>query len=156
MLLKENCLLIKTIPRYCLNQKTVEIIKAGLILATYCVWYPQATRFLRNRIPYYLLKPSKVHVVKAGSISNALGFIWVVRQVLHVHGFVILLSDHLQLIFPSCTSFSGIFLEISQLVFYLIISKFLVLIIHIMTFWQIVGIWRNSMVIFLTLISHIC
>ena len=92
----------------------------------------------------------------ACSIPNALGFIWVVPQVWHVHGFAIHLSDHLHMIFSSCTSFNGVFLAISQLAFYPIILKFLLLIINIKTFWQTVEILGNFTEILLALISHIC
>ena len=36
---------------------------AGLILATYCVWYLHIVPFLRNKMPYSLLKTPKAHVV---------------------------------------------------------------------------------------------
>ena len=35
--------------------------KSGIILALYCVRYPHAMLFLRHKILYYLLKPSKPH-----------------------------------------------------------------------------------------------
>ena len=35
----------------------------GLILATYWLWYPHAVPFLRNKILYSPLKPSKPHAV---------------------------------------------------------------------------------------------
>ena len=37
--------------------------KAGLILTTYCVRYPHAVPFLRNKMPFSLLKPVKIHTV---------------------------------------------------------------------------------------------
>ena len=40
----------------------------GLILTTYCVRYPHAVPFLRNEIPFFLLKPPKTHAV-LGSVA---------------------------------------------------------------------------------------
>ena len=36
---------------------------AGLILAMYCVRYPYAVPFLRNKMPYSVLKTPKTHIV---------------------------------------------------------------------------------------------
>ena len=40
--------------------------EAGLILTTYCVRYPHTVPFLRNKMPYSLLKTPKTDVVKGG------------------------------------------------------------------------------------------
>ena len=45
---------------------------AGLILATYYVRYPQAVPFLRNKMPYFLLKTSKTCFLRGCSVLNAL------------------------------------------------------------------------------------
>ena len=48
---------------------------SGLILTTYCVRYPHAVPFLRNKVPFFLLKAPKAHAVLGGggcSILNAL------------------------------------------------------------------------------------
>ena len=45
------------------------LVTAGLILTTYCVQYPHVVPLLRNRIPYSLLKPPKIHAVKGGERS---------------------------------------------------------------------------------------
>ena len=37
--------------------------QTGLILTTYCVWYPHVVLFLRNEIPLSLLKFPKTHAV---------------------------------------------------------------------------------------------
>ena len=36
---------------------------SGLILATYCVKYSHAMPFLRNKMPYWPLKPSKANAI---------------------------------------------------------------------------------------------
>ena len=48
---------------------------SGFILATFCMWYPHAVSFFRNKIPYSLLKPTKSHAFFGGcTISNALNW----------------------------------------------------------------------------------
>ena len=44
-----------------------------VFLATYCVQYPHTLPFLRNRIPYSLLKTSKPHVVQGGRGTGGQG-----------------------------------------------------------------------------------
>ena len=39
-------------------------LASGLILATYCVKYSHAMPFLRNKMPYWLLKPSKANAIR--------------------------------------------------------------------------------------------
>ena len=48
--------------------------KAGLILTTYCVRYPGAVPFLRNKMPFSLLKPLKIHVVSGGGRGDGEGW----------------------------------------------------------------------------------
>ena len=59
---------------YCIMQyniltATPSFITLGFILAIYCVQYLQAMPFLRNKIPYCLLKPYQKHVPFQGEVK---------------------------------------------------------------------------------------
>ena len=40
--------------------------EARAYFSQYCVWYPHAVSFLRNKMPYFLLKIPKTHAVYGG------------------------------------------------------------------------------------------
>ena len=44
-------------------QKSMFSLLSGLILTTYSMQYPHTVPFLRNKVPYSLLKPPKTHAV---------------------------------------------------------------------------------------------
>ena len=45
----------------CCSKNSQEAL-SGLILAFYCVQYPRTMSYLKNKIPFSLLKPLKQHV----------------------------------------------------------------------------------------------